>query len=87
MADNLTIYNGPLGSYTAATTDLGSGVHAQKLIAGSPFIPVNTDYISCSYTGNDLTGVVCKSGGASGTVIATLTLTYSSGILQTVTRT
>lgn len=44
------------------------------------------DYISCSYTGSDMTGVVYKSGGASGTVVATLTLTYNSGNLTSVTK-
>jgi hypothetical protein len=40
-----------------------------------------------TYTGSDLTEVVYKSGGAGGTVVATLTLTYDgSGNLLTVTR-
>lgn len=46
------------------------------------------DYISCSYTGSNLTGVVYKNGGASGTTVATLTLTYDgSDNLLTVTKT
>jgi hypothetical protein len=34
------------------------------------------DYISLSYTGNNLTGVVYKTGGSGGTTVATLTLAY-----------
>jgi hypothetical protein len=34
------------------------------------------DYIDLSYTGSNLTGVVYKTGGASGTTVATLTLVY-----------
>ena len=50
--------------------------------SGNP-IPVVTgleipehDYIDLSYTGTNLTGVVYKTGGASGTTVATLTLAY-----------
>jgi hypothetical protein len=50
--------------------------------SGSP-IPVVTgleipehDYIALSYTGSNLTGVVYKTGGGSGTTVATLTLAY-----------
>lgn len=54
----------------------------------SQLVPVAYDYISLGYTGADITGVVYKTGGASGTTVATLALTYdgSSNIL-TVTRT
>ena len=46
------------------------------------------DYIANTYTGTNLTEVVYKTGGASGTVVATLTLTYDGGgNLLTVTRT
>lgn len=34
------------------------------------------DYISCSYTGSNLTEVVYKSGGSGGTTVATLTIGY-----------
>lgn len=50
-------------------------------------IPVH-DYISCTYSGSNLTGVTYKDGGASGTVVATLALTYDgSSNLLTVTKT
>ena len=45
------------------------------------------DYIANTYTGSNLTQTVFKRGGASGKIVATLTLTYD-GInnLLTVTR-
>ena len=48
-------------------------------------IPVY-DYISLGYTGADLTTVVYKTGGSGGTTVATLTLAYTSHILQSVTK-
>jgi hypothetical protein len=46
------------------------------------------DYTENSYTSGNLTQVVYKSGGASGTIVATLTLAYDgSGNLTSVTRT
>jgi hypothetical protein len=45
------------------------------------------DYISCSYTGSNMTGVVYKTGGSSGTTVATLTLGYDgSNNLTSVTK-
>lgn len=44
------------------------------------------DYISLSYTGSDLTGVIYKTGGSSGTVVATLTLAYTGGNLTSITK-
>jgi hypothetical protein len=48
-------------------------------------IPAN-DYISLGYTSGNLTSVVYKSGGASGTTVATLTLAYSGSDLISVTK-
>lgn len=50
-------------------------------------IPDAYDYISLSYTGDNLTGVVFKTGGSGGTVVATLTLAYTGSVLDSVTRT
>ena len=58
-----------------------------RVINYSQLVPEVYDYISLSYTGSDLTGVVYKTGGAGGTTVATLTMTYAANILQTVTRT
>lgn len=49
--------------------------------------PTAYDYISLSYTGDNLTGVVFKTGGSGGTTIATLTLVYSGSQLSSVTKT
>lgn len=46
------------------------------------------DYISLSYTGTNLTGVVYKTGGSGGTTVATLVLGYDgSDNLITITKT
>lgn len=37
------------------------------------------DYISYGYTGSNITTITYKTGGASGTVVATVTLTYTDG--------
>lgn len=34
------------------------------------------DYVGCTYTGNNLTQLVYRTGGASGSVVATITLAY-----------
>ena len=45
------------------------------------------DYINLSYTGSNLTGVVYKSGGSSGTTVATLVLAYDgSNNLTSITK-
>ena len=45
------------------------------------------DYIANTYTGNNVTTTVYRRGGASGTIVATLTMTYDgSNNLLTVTR-
>lgn len=45
------------------------------------------DYIANTYTGSNLTQTVFRKGGASGTIVATLTMTYDgSNNLLTVTR-
>ena len=45
------------------------------------------DHIANTYTGSNLTQTVFRAGGASGTVVATLTMTYDgNGNLLTVAR-
>jgi hypothetical protein len=44
------------------------------------------DYIALSYTGDNLTGVVYKTGGSGGTTVATLVLAYSGSNLTSVTK-
>lgn len=49
-------------------------------------VPAVYDYIDLSYTGSNLTGVVFKTGGATGTTISTLTLAYTGSNLTSVTK-
>lgn len=44
------------------------------------------DYVGLTYTGDNLTGVVYKTGGSGGTTVGTLTLAYSGSNLTSVTR-
>jgi hypothetical protein len=67
---------------TAADTAL---IKASSASIAGMAIPPN-DFISLSYTSGNLTGVVYKSGGASGTTVATLTLAYSGSDLISVTK-
>jgi hypothetical protein len=60
-------------------------VRVTDAIANS-LVPSDYDYIALSYTGDNLTGVVYKKGGASGTVVSTLTLGYSGSNLTSVTK-
>jgi len=54
----------------------------------SSLIPEKYDYLSFSYTGSNLTGIVFKTGGAGGTTVATLTLGYDgSNNLTSIART
>ena len=61
------------------------GLHVFDTVANS-LVPSTYDYISLSYTDDDLTGVVYKTGGASGTTVSTLTLAYTDGNLISVTK-
>ena len=79
-----------IGSATLSVTADGVEI---KNDAGNPIptieglsIPKH-DYISCTYTGANLTGVVYKTGGSGGTTVATLALAYDgSNNLTSVTK-
>jgi hypothetical protein len=66
-----------------ATSYLGADGFERHVSPASP-LPVNIgsleipahDYISMTYTGSNLTGVVYKDGGSGGTTVATLVLAY-----------
>ena len=61
------------------------GADPLPVVAGLE-IPAH-DYISLSYTGANLTGVVYKDGGSGGTTVATLALAYDgSSNLTSVTK-
>lgn len=49
-------------------------------------VPDAYDYIGLTYSGDNITQAVYKSGGASGTLVATLDMTYSGDNITTVTR-
>lgn len=49
-------------------------------------VPKGYDYVGLTYTGENLTGAVYKTGGASGTTVATLTLAYTGARLDSVTK-
>jgi hypothetical protein len=56
-------------------------------VVGNSLVPSIYDYISLSYTGTNLTGVVFKTGGSGGTTVSTLTLGYDgSNQLTSVTK-
>lgn len=78
-----TVANLPLPPYEVATKTV-NGFKYQLM--GNGLVPEEYDYIQLGYTGSDLTTVTYKIGGSGGTTVATLTMTYSAGILQTVTR-
>lgn len=71
-------------SATTHNISVGSNC-AQQVIEGLS-IPEH-DYISLSYTGSNLTGVVYKFGGSGGLTVATLTLAYDgSNNLTSITK-
>lgn len=57
-----------------------------EIIQLNALIPSTYDYIDLTYTGTNISQAVFKQGGAGGTTIATLLLTYVSDNLKTVTR-
>jgi hypothetical protein len=68
------------------STSIVPGLYSAEAVTSNLSIPKH-DYVSCTYTGSNLTGVVFKSGGASGILVATLVLTYDgSNNLLTVTK-
>jgi hypothetical protein len=69
---------------TTTAADVAATKASAASIAGMA-IPPN-DFISLSYTSGNLTGVVYKTGGSSGTTVATLTLAYSGSDLISVTK-
>lgn len=58
-----------------------------SLIPGGSLVTVPYDYVSLSYTGTNITQAVFKVGGSSGTVVATLDMTYSGNFILSVTKT
>lgn len=67
-----------------AATDV-STVNPMPVAMAGLGIPAH-DYVALSYTGSNLTGVTYRTGGAGGTIVATLTLAYSGSDLISVTK-
>lgn len=79
---NLVTFGGVGGDASAANQVLQ--LTELESIAGLQIPP--HDHLTLTYTGNDLTQIVYRSGGASGTTVATVNLGYTSGVLTTVAR-
>ena len=77
----------PISGIVEINNDFGNAIPVSMSSPAIPGlnIPVH-NFISLTYTGSDLTGIVYKSGGSGGTTVATLTLAYSNGQLASVTR-
>lgn len=69
-------------SYGVKQTDNVPHVHLEGSLVNE-----SHDYIGLTYTGDNLTQVVYKNGGSSGTIVSTLTLAYTGSVLDSVTRT
>lgn len=57
-----------------------------NLVNSSGFNITKYDYIALTYSGSNITQVVYKRGGSSGTIVGTLTLEYSGSNLVSVTK-
>ena len=73
-------------SDTRAEVDSNNALKVFDHVANS-LVQSEYDYISLGYTGSNLTTVVFKTGGASGTTVSTLTLSYTGSRLDSVTKT
>lgn len=76
------------GGVTIGTVNQGAaGATPWPVLSINSLIPVAYDYVALSPTGTNPTTVVYKTGGAGGTTVATLTLTYdANNNVQTVTK-
>lgn len=66
---------------------LDQSTDSVKTFEQTKLINVPHDFVGITYTGANATTFVFKQGGAGGTTVATLTLTYTGNRLDTVTRT
>lgn len=65
--------------------DSTNALHTFDKVSNS-LVPATYDYIALTYTGDNLTGVVFKTGGSGGTTVSTLTLAYTGAVLDSVTK-
>lgn len=74
-------------SSDSVTTEQGAASTPWLVSERTGLVPEEYDYIDLDYVGSLLTSVTFKTGGAGGTTVAVLTLTYDpSNNLNTVTR-
>jgi hypothetical protein len=84
-AGEISIYGSSDGGTTWYPVKVDSN---GQLNVVSGLVPESYDYLDISYTGDNLTGIVYKSGGAGGSTVATLAFTYDgSDNIDTITRT
>jgi hypothetical protein len=81
----MTVLTPPSGRYSLDYVEIANASTNPIPTVTGLEIPTH-DYVSLTYTGNNLTGVVYKTGGSGGTTVATLTLTYSGSNLTSVTK-
>lgn len=81
------VLNSTLDSVTVVQGTPAADANSWPVRDLNKLVPEEYDYISLSYTGNNLTTVIYRQGGATGTLVATLALTYTGSRLDTVTRT
>jgi len=81
------------GSEMTAPNTVGLRVGTTKVDSTNP-LPITQglnlpkfDYVLCTYTGNNPTTIVYKTGGSGGTTVATLTITYSGANIISITKT
>jgi hypothetical protein len=83
------IYSGPVNGWYRDTVNAGNtSTYGQDAVVTGLSIPEH-DYIEFDPVATPATGtqdVIYKTGGSSGYVVATLTLTYSSGNLVSVAK-
>ena len=53
----------------------------------SQLVPKEYDYIALSYSGDNISQVLYRSGGVAGGIVATLTLSYTGSSLMAIART
>ena len=77
-----------LSSGTDSVTVVQGGTIPWPVQEAAGLVPEAYDYILLAYNDGNVTSVAYKIGGAGGTTVATLTLTYTSnGDVESVTRT
>lgn len=81
FASGITLSGVTLGAEVEVTNDSGNPLPVVQGLS-----VVEHDFIGLAYSGTTLTGVTYKTGGGSGTTIATLALAYSGTTLLSVTK-